>query len=129
MRWRLIKGEFSRRCPVQFRGDRSRSRLKKGEQAVWQGWFWEHEIRGDRDFANHVYYTLFFRCVMDMWRLRRICRIRVLYGMRGMDVIRWIGGRGSGWSLMRMWVMSKVMRKLRSCVGWEERSETQQGGV
>ena len=34
------------RCPYFF----------KGEQAVWQRRFWEHQIRDEKDFARHVEY-------------------------------------------------------------------------
>ena len=55
-RWRLIKGEFSRHCPEQYKQNRSASRLRKGEQAIWQRRFWEHQIRDEVDFTNHVDY-------------------------------------------------------------------------
>ncbi len=59
MRWRLIKSEFSRRCRDDYKGNRTVSRVRKGEQAVWQRRFWEHQIRDERDFANHVDYIHF----------------------------------------------------------------------
>jgi len=31
----------------------------KGEQAVWQRRFWEHRIRDERDYANHLDYVHF----------------------------------------------------------------------
>jgi putative transposase len=46
-RWRLIKEAFTR------------SYLKSasnGERKVWQSRFWEHLIRDERDFANHLDY-------------------------------------------------------------------------
>lgn len=55
-RWRLIKSEFSRHCPQQFKRQPSSSRLSKGEQAIWQRRFWEHEIRDELDFKSHVEY-------------------------------------------------------------------------
>jgi putative transposase len=55
-RWRLIKGEFSRQCPDRYRQHRSLARLRKQEQAIWQRRFWEHQIRDEVDFANHVDY-------------------------------------------------------------------------
>jgi len=55
-RWRLIKGHFSRRCPARYKHQQSSARLRKAEQAVWQRRFWEHLIRDDRDFYNHVNY-------------------------------------------------------------------------
>ncbi|HEY9671818.1 MAG TPA: hypothetical protein V6D11_10260 [Waterburya sp.] len=33
--WRLIKSEFSRSCPEQYKQYRSASSLSKGEQAIW----------------------------------------------------------------------------------------------
>jgi putative transposase len=56
-RWRLIKSEFSRHCPDAYKQQRSASRLDKGEQAIWQRRFWEHQIRDERDFAQHVDYV------------------------------------------------------------------------
>ncbi|NJL38970.1 MAG: transposase [Leptolyngbyaceae cyanobacterium SM1_4_3] len=56
-RWRLIKSEFSRHCPDVYKQQRSASRLDKGEQAIWQRRFWEHQIRDERDFAQHVDYV------------------------------------------------------------------------
>ena len=56
MRWRLIKSYFSRRYCGEERGKMTESRQKKGEKAIWQRRFWEHQIRSDRDFVNHVEY-------------------------------------------------------------------------
>ena len=55
-RWRLVKNYFSRRCQDKFHGNVSVSRQRKGEKAIWQRRFWEHQIRNDRDFAQHVDY-------------------------------------------------------------------------
>ena len=55
-RWRLIKSYFSRRCPADFKRKPSSSRIKKKEQAVWQRRFWEHQIRNEKDFTQHVNY-------------------------------------------------------------------------
>ncbi len=55
-RWRLIKGDFSRRCAREFKLAPSTSRQAKQEQAVWQRRFWEHKIRNDQDFLHHVEY-------------------------------------------------------------------------
>ncbi len=55
-RWRLIKSYFSRKCQVDYQGKMTLSRKKKGEKAIWQRRFWEHQIRDDRDFINHVEY-------------------------------------------------------------------------
>ena len=32
------------------------SRAKKGERGIWQRRFWEHAIRDERDFLNHLDY-------------------------------------------------------------------------
>jgi putative transposase len=55
-RWRLIKAEFSRHCPEQYKRRRSLSRLKKQEQAVWQRRFWEHQVRKEADFQHYLDY-------------------------------------------------------------------------
>jgi putative transposase len=55
-RWRLIKSWFSRHCHLESRGKLSASRQQKGEKAVWQRRFWEHQIRDDQDFLTHVEY-------------------------------------------------------------------------
>ncbi len=53
-RWRLIKAAFSRGLP---KGERiSPSRARKGERGIWQRRYWEHLIRDERDFANHMDY-------------------------------------------------------------------------
>ena len=56
MRRRLIKSDFSLGCADVYKRSRTDSRVRKGEQAVWQRRFWEHQIRDERDFALHVDY-------------------------------------------------------------------------
>lgn len=34
-------------------------RVQKGEKAIWQRRFWEHQIRDNRDVVNHLEYTLY----------------------------------------------------------------------
>jgi putative transposase len=53
-RWRCIKAKFSRQCVAP--SQQSASRSSKGEKAVWQRRFWEHHIRNEADFINHVEY-------------------------------------------------------------------------
>lgn len=53
-RWRRIKARFSLRCPQAYK--QSLSRRRKGEQTVWQRRFWEHQIRHEADFEQHVDY-------------------------------------------------------------------------
>jgi putative transposase len=55
-RWRLLKGYFSHRCDPQYPEKISSSRQSKKEQTVWQRRFWEHEIKTEQDFINHVDY-------------------------------------------------------------------------
>jgi putative transposase len=53
-RWRRIKSDFSRRLPLTERI--SPARLHRGERGIWQRRYWEHQIRDERDFANHLDY-------------------------------------------------------------------------
>ncbi|NEQ67808.1 MAG: transposase [Symploca sp. SIO2D2] len=55
-RWRLVKNYFSRQCREQYQGRISVSRKRKGEKGIWQRRFWEHQIRDEEDFAQHVDY-------------------------------------------------------------------------
>lgn len=55
-RWRQIKSYFSRNCRDEFKGDVTIDRKNKGEQAVWQRRFWEHQIRDYRDYIRPVEY-------------------------------------------------------------------------
>jgi len=53
-RWRLIKARFSR---AMERGENiPPSRLRKGERNIWQRRLWEHAIRDERDYWNHIDY-------------------------------------------------------------------------
>lgn len=53
LRWRLIKSHFTR----LLRNNGSHcSRNHKGEANIWQRRFWEHTIRDERDYRNHVDY-------------------------------------------------------------------------
>ncbi len=57
LRWRQIKSAFSRNIET---GERiSKSRNQKQERGIWQRRFWEHAIRDERDFANHLDYIHF----------------------------------------------------------------------
>ena len=56
-RWMLIKAGFSRRIP---KGEyRRKSRINKGERGIWQRRYWEHLIRDERDYEQHVNYIYF----------------------------------------------------------------------
>ncbi|NWL80625.1 transposase [Pseudomonas taiwanensis] len=55
LRWRQIKGTFSRLLPEQDWV--SQSKRDRRERTIWQRRFWEHQIRDERDFAQHVDYV------------------------------------------------------------------------
>ncbi|MBW4684131.1 MAG: transposase [Komarekiella atlantica HA4396-MV6] len=55
-RWRLIKSYFSRQCDTLSQENLSTSRQQKKERAIWQRRFWEHLIKDEVDFKNHVEY-------------------------------------------------------------------------
>ena len=57
LRWRQIKADFSSRLPVTE--SRSESRVKKNERGIWQRRFWEHAIRDEADYENHLNYIYF----------------------------------------------------------------------
>ena len=52
-RWGAIKGRFSRGLHA---GRMRSSHEARREKAVWQRRFWEHHIRDEADFADHVRY-------------------------------------------------------------------------
>ena len=57
MRWRLIKGAFSRNLP---HGEPvSASRTAKSERGIWQRRYWEHTLRDEDDPIRHVDYIHF----------------------------------------------------------------------
>ena len=53
-RWMLIKSGFSRRIPKNEY--RRKNRITKGERGIWQRRYWEHMIRDERDFEQHMNY-------------------------------------------------------------------------
>jgi putative transposase len=53
-RWTLIKSYFSRQLPKDEHINKSR--YQKGERGIWQRRFWEHLIRDEEDYKNHVEY-------------------------------------------------------------------------
>ncbi|MCF6233335.1 MAG: transposase [Rhodobacteraceae bacterium] len=68
-RWGAIKAQFSRSCrragftpppPVgRANGGVNPALRRKGEVGLWQPRFWEHHIRNDTDFTNHIRYCWF----------------------------------------------------------------------
>ena len=57
VRWRLIKGHFSRSIPPGEYINPSRKR--RGERGIWQRRYWEHRIRDARDYRTHMDYLHF----------------------------------------------------------------------
>jgi putative transposase len=54
MRWMLIKRYFSMSLPKTE--NIKMTRAYKRERGIWQRRFWEHTIRDERDFYNHIEY-------------------------------------------------------------------------
>jgi putative transposase len=55
-RWQIIKNKFTRNCLLRYDPQPDMTRIKKGEQCIWQRRFWEHQIRDEKDFEKHVDY-------------------------------------------------------------------------
>ncbi|KQQ87841.1 transposase [Massilia sp. Leaf139] len=57
-RWREIKHHVSYACRERS-GSAARSSCmqRRGESAIWQRRFWEHQIRDERDFERHMDYV------------------------------------------------------------------------
>ena len=53
-RWRLIKSTFSR--VLSTTEQISKSRINKGERGIWQRRYWEHLIKDENDYNQHVNY-------------------------------------------------------------------------
>jgi len=53
-RWRLIKTHFSKNIALNERISSSRKRNK--ERGIWQRRFWEHLIKDEEDYKNHLDY-------------------------------------------------------------------------
>jgi putative transposase len=61
MRWSLIKSTFTKAAKTLYHvpeqlGD---SRRKHREATIWQRRFWEHQIRSEEDYKNHIDYIHF----------------------------------------------------------------------
>ncbi len=54
-RWKAIKIRFVQALPRTEH--RSKVRIAKGERAIWQRRFWEHAIRDERDYTQHIDYV------------------------------------------------------------------------
>jgi len=56
-RWRAIKTTFSKSTPkTEYQ---SKTRIKHKERGIWQRRFWEHTIRDEVDYQNHMDYLHF----------------------------------------------------------------------
>jgi putative transposase len=55
-RWASIKARFTRRY-LDAGGAETDDRRRKGGRAVWQERFWEHQIRDELDFNQHLDYV------------------------------------------------------------------------
>lgn len=57
-RWRRIKGHVTRQCGERYwhQGQLTQRRVAKGQGTLWQHRYWEHLIRGDRDFRLRLDY-------------------------------------------------------------------------
>jgi putative transposase len=55
-RIRLIKTAFTKSFPPSKDKSASVSRISKGERDVWQRRYWEHVIRNEKDFQDHIDY-------------------------------------------------------------------------
>jgi len=57
-RWGMIKRSFTRHWRQRVSPNKaiSDSRKKKREAGIWQRRFWEHAIRDDKDYENHLNY-------------------------------------------------------------------------
>ncbi|MGR3661684.1 MAG: REP-associated tyrosine transposase [Paracoccaceae bacterium] len=52
-RWSVIKARIALSVPE---GRRRASHIKRRERAVWQRRFWEHHIRDEADYLEHINY-------------------------------------------------------------------------
>ena len=55
-RWRLIKTYFTKHCDARYKLTPNKARIKKQQHAIWQHRYWEHYLRDDLDFEQHVNY-------------------------------------------------------------------------
>ena len=57
-RWRIIKQKVSIVCADQYKNKTwiTASKTKHRESTIWQRRYWEHQIRDQLDFNNHVDY-------------------------------------------------------------------------
>jgi len=58
IRWHLIKRRFSQSVKLNFHNPdwMSASKCRHRETTIWQRRFWEHQIRDEEDYRNHIDY-------------------------------------------------------------------------
>lgn len=58
VRWAMIKRAVTKQCgPHLYRDDwMNHSKRRRKESTLWQRRFWEHQIRDDWDYENHMNY-------------------------------------------------------------------------
>jgi len=61
IRWKFLKSKFSKLYQGVYGPypPSNRSRINRGEVAIWQRRFWEHTIKDDEDLYNHINYIHF----------------------------------------------------------------------
>jgi putative transposase len=61
LRWKLIKQFVTGDCAADFSNtaEQTVAKKKRRESTIWQRRFWEHSIRDQKDFANHLNYLHF----------------------------------------------------------------------
>jgi putative transposase len=67
-RWRLIKCSFTKNYLKNHNVaiNLPKSKILRHEHNVWQSRFWEHQIRNEKDFNNHLNY-IFYNPVKHGW--------------------------------------------------------------
>lgn len=58
-RWAAVKSRFTRKVRGRMGLNpilRSPSKIKKGDAGLWQRRFWEHTIRDEADYRQHLHY-------------------------------------------------------------------------
>lgn len=68
-RLRLIKEGFTKRLNLNTTDHLSR--ITRNEKGVWQRRFWEHQIRDEEDYINHIHY-----CYINPVKHRWVKRVR-----------------------------------------------------
>ena len=61
LRWQLIKRYVTRECGAYLNRPEwlNPSKTKHQESTLWQRRFWEHQIRDEKDYQNHINYCYY----------------------------------------------------------------------